>query len=280
MEKKLFTIGEVSDIKRITKKALRFYERIGLLRPHRIDPANGYRYYSWEQFTAIDVIKAMRVLDVSPIEIAALMEERDTEKLLESLETVKAGAARKARELEKTMETIDGLRESIISSRTAAANRGVYRRTIEDRLALSLPFEGISDAGDAALAYAAFDGLILRFGLVNAYGTGILLEDGGKGYAPARIFNTVRQREGSDASAASALPGGEYVCVTYTEKDAARRGAELSRYCAKNGIRPALVLQADLLNDVFSLEPPAVELQILASEGKRPRKKARAFTSG
>src|SRR5512138_193567 len=56
MQKKLFSIGEVSKIKGVTKKALRFYERIGLLKPHYINPFNRYRYYSIEQFVYIDII--------------------------------------------------------------------------------------------------------------------------------------------------------------------------------------------------------------------------------
>jgi hypothetical protein len=44
MNRKLFSIGEISAIKGITVKALRFYEKIGLLIPCYINPSNRYRF--------------------------------------------------------------------------------------------------------------------------------------------------------------------------------------------------------------------------------------------
>ena len=269
MKGKFFTIGEVSEIKGITKKALRFYERIGLLKPHHTDPGNGYRFYSWEQFVAMDIIKAMRAIALSPLDIKAVMEKRDTGDLLRFLDAEKANAARRVEELLRMVKTIDGVQESIRIARSSVSRRGVYRKRIAERLILTLPFEGIADAGDAAVAYARFDGLIARHGLVNAYETGILFEDGGKGFTPARIFNAVRVQEGSDTTATSAIPAGEYVCIWYTEKNAVERSAEVNRYCARNRVTPAMVVQAELLNDIFSTDSPAVELQILVKGGGR-----------
>ena len=269
MKKIFFTIGEVSEIKGITKKALRFYEKIGLLKPHHINPENGYRFYSWEQFVAMDIIRAMRALDISPRVIKAVMEKRNTGHLLEFRDLEKANAARRVDELKKIMETIDGVRESIRSSQSSLSHRGVYRRTIAERVVVTLPFEGIVDARDAAVAYARFDGIIEKRGLVNVHETGVLFEDRGKGFVPARIFNAVRVQEGSDTSSTSVLPAGEYACIWYTEKKAVEGGAKISRYCVKNGLTPALVLQADLLNDIFSADSPAVELQLYTGRTRR-----------
>jgi MerR family transcriptional regulator, activator of bmr gene len=274
LKKNLFTIGEVSGIKGITKKALRFYEKIGLLKPRFTNPENGYRFYSWEQFVAMDIIKAMRVMDISPLVIKTVMEKRDIGGLLRFLDTEKANAARVIDELEKTMETIDEVQESIRSSLSSVSHKGVYRKSIAERAVVTLPFEGIADAGDAAVAYAKFDGLIEKHGLVNAFETGVLLEEGEKGFVPAQIFNAVRVHGGSDASATSVLPAGEYACIWYTEKKAVEGGAEISRYCAKNGLAPLLVLQVDLLNDIFSTDSPAVELQLLVEGKRRPRNAA------
>ena len=52
-----FTIGEVSKITNISTKALRNYDHLGLLKPCYIDPNTNYRYYSYDQFFQIDVIK-------------------------------------------------------------------------------------------------------------------------------------------------------------------------------------------------------------------------------
>jgi MerR family transcriptional activator of bmr gene len=263
LKENLFTIGEISRIKGITKKALRFYERIGLLMPCRTNPENGYRYYSLEQFVVMDIIKGMRTLDISPLVIKSVMEKRNTADLLRFLEEEKAKAAGRIEELHKIVETIGGVQDSIRGSLSSIMQSGVYVKRIPERLIVTLPYEGITDGGDAVMAYAKFDHLIAILELVNAYETGILFKNDGEGFVPSLIFNVVRPRSGADRSATSVIPAGEYLCICYTEKTAAKKSEEINRYCAAKRITPSLVVQSELLNDIFSSNSPAVELQLL-----------------
>lgn len=54
--KKYLTIGEVSKIKRVSPKSLRYYEKLGILLPAYINKETGYRYYTVEQLLIIDLI--------------------------------------------------------------------------------------------------------------------------------------------------------------------------------------------------------------------------------
>lgn len=56
-EGKLYSIGEVSRICNVSKKALRFYDKIGIICPDRISEENGYRFYSEETMLFVPVIK-------------------------------------------------------------------------------------------------------------------------------------------------------------------------------------------------------------------------------
>lgn len=56
MFKKKYSIGEVSSICNVSKKALRYYDKIGLINSERSDN-NNYRYYSNESLLAVPVIK-------------------------------------------------------------------------------------------------------------------------------------------------------------------------------------------------------------------------------
>ncbi|MDF0480165.1 MerR family transcriptional regulator [Vagococcus sp. PNs007] len=56
-KQQLFTIGQVSRECHISKKALRFYEEVGVVIPDRICPVNGYRYYTRDTMNLIPVIK-------------------------------------------------------------------------------------------------------------------------------------------------------------------------------------------------------------------------------
>jgi serine/threonine protein phosphatase PrpC len=81
---KLLTIGEFSRASRLTPKALRLYDELGLLRPVRVDEASGYRYYSPDQLERARLVAWLRrlgmplasiaeVCDASPAEAAALI---------------------------------------------------------------------------------------------------------------------------------------------------------------------------------------------------------------
>ena len=54
MSKKGYLVGEVSKITGISKQTLRFYDKIGLLKPKHVDSDNHYRYDTPDQFWRID----------------------------------------------------------------------------------------------------------------------------------------------------------------------------------------------------------------------------------
>lgn len=57
----------------LSVKALRLYDENGLLRPERIDPSSGYRYYSESQLDTARLISLMRKLDVPIADIAEMI---------------------------------------------------------------------------------------------------------------------------------------------------------------------------------------------------------------
>lgn len=61
---KLFTIGEVSKIKAVSVKSLRYYGDLGILPPAYINPESGYRYYCSDQLVIVDLIKVCLDLDI------------------------------------------------------------------------------------------------------------------------------------------------------------------------------------------------------------------------
>lgn len=67
----MFKIGEFSKLSMLTIKALRFYEKEGLLIPAYVDEWSGYRFYEASQLETAAAIKALRQLDFSVEEIKA-----------------------------------------------------------------------------------------------------------------------------------------------------------------------------------------------------------------
>ena len=81
----LLTIGAFARASRLSPKALRSYDRLGLLSPARIDPETRYRTYTHAQVDRGRAIRALRELEVPLLEIGPLLEaspEETRERLL------------------------------------------------------------------------------------------------------------------------------------------------------------------------------------------------------
>jgi len=69
----VMTIGEFGRRSNLSPKALRLYEREGLLHPVRVDEHNGYRWYAGAQLETARLIGLLRGLDMSLDDIALLL---------------------------------------------------------------------------------------------------------------------------------------------------------------------------------------------------------------
>ncbi|MEJ2858618.1 MULTISPECIES: MerR family transcriptional regulator [unclassified Saccharothrix] len=76
-ERMLVTIGEFARRSRLSLKALRLYERQGLLRPAVVDPLNGYRRYDEDQLADARLIALLRRLDMPLAEVARVVAADD-----------------------------------------------------------------------------------------------------------------------------------------------------------------------------------------------------------
>src|SRR5215216_6425323 len=72
----MFTVGEFSRIARVSKRLLRYYDEIGLLKPVHIEKFTGYRYYSAEQMPRLNRILALKDLGLSLDQIQRLLNDQ------------------------------------------------------------------------------------------------------------------------------------------------------------------------------------------------------------
>ena len=69
----LITIGTFARRSRLSMKALRLYERLGLLSPAEVDPETGYRRYHERQLFTARLIAGLRALDMPLSDIARVV---------------------------------------------------------------------------------------------------------------------------------------------------------------------------------------------------------------
>lgn len=72
----MFTVGEFSRLARVSKRLLRYYDEIGLLKPVHTDKFTGYRYYSAEQMPRLNRILALKDLGLSLDQIRRLLSDQ------------------------------------------------------------------------------------------------------------------------------------------------------------------------------------------------------------
>lgn len=69
----LMTIGAFSRATRLSLKALRLYDSLGLVTPAKVDEATGYRYYGPEQVEAAKLVFHLRQVDMPLVTIAKVL---------------------------------------------------------------------------------------------------------------------------------------------------------------------------------------------------------------
>ncbi len=67
----MYKIGLFSKMNKVTIKALRYYDEIGLLKPALVDEFTGYRYYTAEQMPRLHRILMLKGIGFSINEIEA-----------------------------------------------------------------------------------------------------------------------------------------------------------------------------------------------------------------
>lgn len=138
----MLTIGEFSRICFVSKKTLRHYDEIGLLRPEQVAD-NGYRYYTAGQLRTMLLISRLKNYGFSLPEIAAVLANPDelllAEKLLEKrrqmerqLEDTARILGQLDRDVEKLKRRMDIMEQNIVVKTVELAPMKLYgvRKTI------------------------------------------------------------------------------------------------------------------------------------------------------
>ncbi|NLT11552.1 MAG: MerR family DNA-binding transcriptional regulator [Clostridiaceae bacterium] len=261
MKKELFSIGEVSKIKGVTIKALRFYEKIGLLKPHEVNPTNQYRYYHISQFIFLDIIKASRALEISPNALIPYFQSKDTQGVLHLLSKHKQLARLKMERLDEAMRSIEHFESSLSHAQSSDCRGEIQMRSLAERHIFVMPYVQDKDIGDYLIDYSKLDDAVSQQGLMNLYDEGVLFAPNDNGeFAPAYIFTTVSKTASSEYC--QCIPAGQFLCVCYSEETAQEQTEKIIRYIVENELEPTHILQVELITDLFEPLSTLFEFQV------------------
>ena len=134
MKEELLRIGEVAAFFGVSVKALRVYEKMGILKPKKIDETTGYRYYTAAHIKQLDALLELRELGFTLAEIQKLLERNVTkEQYMEILAHKKIMWREKLQQAQDRIDTIDGVMEKLALSKPPVK---LHSLTEDERAAL------------------------------------------------------------------------------------------------------------------------------------------------
>lgn len=94
---------------RLSVKALRLYDDIGLLAPAHVDPSSGYRYYDLGQANRAEAVRILRSVDMPLDEIRMILETDDPELVHKQLVVHRERLAEKLATQERMLAYLESL---------------------------------------------------------------------------------------------------------------------------------------------------------------------------
>ncbi|MEG0855357.1 MAG: MerR family transcriptional regulator [Terrisporobacter sp.] len=261
--KKLYTIGEVSKIKEITIKALRYYNKVGILIPKYIDGKNGYRYYSIDQFLHIDIIKTCRDLGTSIEDLQHIFKNCNTDDLLELLKVKRREAEENIIKMKDIINNIDILNEGVENSRDILNNHEISIKNFPQRHIITIPYEEEGSLKEV-LYYSNLDKVIKEKKLRMSVERGIIYDfDEGYVIKPKYVFNGIRDKcDLSDTYGIKILPKGNYLTLGYSKEDEDDSFKSIVNYIIDNKLKIRNIIEIELLNDIFNIDAYSCQIQI------------------
>ena len=124
----MLRIGEFSKLAKISIKALRYYDKIGLLKPAMIDSATQYRYYIPEQLQTVRLISMYKEAGLSVDMITKLVYQKGDGRAL--LEYQRQMLTERAEEIQKALGVIELLLGGQEGQRYTASIKQVEKRLV------------------------------------------------------------------------------------------------------------------------------------------------------
>jgi DNA-binding transcriptional MerR regulator len=232
------TIGDFSRATHLSIKTLRYYHRVSLLEPARVDPDTGYRQYTTDQIPVAQVIRRFRDLDMPVEQIQAVLRAPDLparNRLISAhLENLEQGLAR-------TQQAVASLRDLLADPSAVApvSHRRVAATTAAAITAVVGPgdllpwFQGALGELHATLAAR---GLSASGPAGGVYATELFTEEHGE----ATVFvPTVTEVHALGRVVPLTVPAAELAVITHpgSHADVDRAYGALAAYVSSHALR-------------------------------------------
>ena len=144
---RLLSIGEISKLTGVGIKSLRYYEKIGVLKPAHVSPDSGYRYYSFYQTYLIELIRFAIEMDIPLKEFDKFVDENEVMDFMAFAIHAKEVAEKKMKALNKGLGLINYFQKQIAAQEKYPMGE-IYTRNLPKRYFHLTPYDGTFHAVD------------------------------------------------------------------------------------------------------------------------------------
>lgn len=134
--KEYFSISKTAKIVGVTAETLRHYDRIGLIKPSKVDEWTNYRYYSAQDIVYLNTIKALQSLGLTLSKIKEIIYLEDFNKIVETLTQAEKSADNKISELKSIKSKITRAKTFYESKLNQEKGENQFIQTIPKRVIL------------------------------------------------------------------------------------------------------------------------------------------------
>lgn len=253
-----FTISEFGKLRNVNINSLRYYEKIGILKPHHVDEKNGYRYYSPDQLPILDVI--LLCLDFG-MPLKDLKTCISDDKFINNIKLFELGreiAEKRFQKAQTELNKIDYTLKYLQSNIKQSEEKGLYKREIPERTIVTMDYSGsFDDIHKIESTSARLYSYAQEKGLSPVFPAGLILEKG-KDSLHVKAFLEIMDKSTTDPLV-SLLPGGQFLCRTIDMADGMNVLQEIENTYGEKTCGEFVL--ANILLDKFQLGTKKSELQ-------------------
>lgn len=263
---KYFKIGEIAEAKGYTINTLRYYDKIGLVRPVYVDPETNYRYYSSQQLYQLEVIKYLKKLGISNGQLLKLCYDEDIDGWDQFMSGLSHQLQRKIDLLIHDIARIGFFRNRIEYLKKVNEKDGIYYNHFDARYIIERECHSLPTMDETIGEFTALYKDVANFSLSNTFQSGAMLScnENLSHLEYEKIYVEVNiSPEFAKVPNHRVLPAGLYICINNNLVDREEKSEILLNYVRSIGITPAVITEEYIFTNLINYDNPHMALQML-----------------
>jgi MerR family transcriptional regulator, activator of bmr gene len=258
----LYSIGQVARTKNITVKTLRYYHEIGLLIPEKINPENGYRYYSSNQMLILDIINVAKNTNAPLETIKEIVDSFSISNLMSFIDQQRKELDKKLVEIKNMHDLLNRVTEALKNNEENFPLNDLKIIKYPKRYAFSMPLDTKLLNADIE-AHSKILCYLKEKGIKPTFITGTIIEGNLIKNNSKAVFHIIDKRFfKKNNNNFIVLEAGKYLTTTYRSNEISKVIKILSKFINDKKIKFKQFIEIDLFDNITNNDKLSSNIQI------------------